>query len=117
MFRTRRTSILIVIVGTLAMVFAGGASSLTATGSPTVRVDDAEPAISGDALTRAGKAALAVTGGGRVTESEAGDEESFYEVEVTLENGHTVNVQLDTAFRVVSSPNDAEPVDDGHTAN
>jgi hypothetical protein len=112
MFRGRRASILIVIVGTLAMVFAGGASSLTATGSPAVRVDDAEPALSGDFLTRAGEAALAVTGAGRVTDSEAGDEESFYEVQVTLQDGRHVDVQLDTAFRVVSRSSDARR-DDG----
>lgn len=113
MFWARRTSI--VLAGSLVLVFAGGGSSLTATGSPAARVDDAEPALSGDALTRAGEAALAVTGGGRVTDSEAGDEDSFYEVEVTLQDGRQFDVQLETAFHFVSSSSDTRR-DDGHAA-
>ena len=46
--------------------------------------DDSEPPITGPALERASDAALAHTGGGSVTETEVGDEESYYEVEVTL---------------------------------
>ena len=109
MFRARRTSI--VLASSVVLVFAGGASSPTATGGPPIRVDDAEPALSGDALTRAREAALAVTGGGRVTDSEAGDEESFYEVEVTLEDGRRVDVQLDEWFDVVdrSPPVEEQP--------
>ena len=41
--------------------------------------------ITGDALEQATAAALAHTGGGQVTETEVDDEESNYEVEVTLE--------------------------------
>ena len=57
--------------------------------------------ISDDALTRAGEAALAATGGGRVTGTEVGDEESYYEVEVTLDDGRQVDVQVDESFAVV----------------
>ena len=106
----------IVLAGSLVLVFAGGASSLTATGGSPAPVDDSEPAISGDAWMRAREAALAVTGGGQVTESEAGDEDSFYEVEVTLDDGRQFNVQLDTAFRVVGSSNDGELVNGGRSA-
>jgi hypothetical protein len=94
----RRTSI--VLAGSLVLVFAGGPSSLVATGSPHGPVDDGEPAISGDAWLRAREAALAaIPGGGQVTDSEVGDEDSFYEVEVTLRDGRTIDVQLDTTFR------------------
>ncbi len=60
------------------------------------------------ALDKASAAALEETGGGRVTETEVGDEESYYEVEVTLEDGSQVDVQLDKSFTVVSSSADHE---------
>lgn len=65
------------------------------------QVDDAEPPITGEALTRASAAALAHTGGGRVSEAEIGDEEGAYEVEVILNDGRQVDVHLDTAFQVI----------------
>lgn len=114
MFRARESAI--VLAGSLVLVFAGGPSSLVATGSPSGPADDAEPAISGDAWMRAREAALAVTGGGRVTESEAGDEDSFYEVEVTMYDGRRFTVHLDTAFRVVDSSSEAGVVNDGQAA-
>jgi hypothetical protein len=78
---------------------------------------DSETPITGAAFEKAAAAALAHTGGGRVTGSEVGDEESYYEVEVTLDNGKQVDVQLDKAFHVVSSAGDHESssdTDDGH---
>jgi uncharacterized membrane protein YkoI len=75
--------------------------------------DDAnKQPISGSALDRATKAALAHTGEGRVTETEVGDEESYYEVEVTLDDGSQVDVQLDESFEVVGSEGDSENDDD-----
>jgi uncharacterized membrane protein YkoI len=68
--------------------------------------DDNELPITGDALTRATDAALAHTGGGTVTETEVGDEESLYEVEVTLDDGTQVDVQLDENFVVVGTEAD-----------
>ena len=50
------------------------------------------------------------TGEGRVTETEVGDEESLYEVEVTLDDGSQVDVQLDEDFEVVGS--EADGTDD-----
>jgi uncharacterized membrane protein YkoI len=72
------------------------------------RADDAEPPITGVALERASEAALELTGGGRVTETELGDEDSYYEVEVTLDDGRQVDVQLDREFAVVASSADVE---------
>ena len=72
----------------------------------------AERSITGTDLQRASTAALAATGGGRVTETEAGDEESYYEVEVTLDDGSQVDVQLDRQFNVVSNEVDHDDVDD-----
>ena len=77
---------------------AGGA--VIATGG-----DDEQP-ITGSALDQASEAALNHTGGGRVTGTEVGDEESFYEVEVTRDDGSQVDVQLDEGFNVVGDEAD-----------
>ena len=63
--------------------------------------------------TQAKKAALAETGGGRVTETEVNDEESKYEVEVTLDDGTQVDVQLDEHFKVVGTEADGADDDEG----
>ena len=80
------------------VAFAGGGDDDAREGPDTP--------ISGSALDQAKAAALAHTGEGRVTETEVGDEESYYEVEVTLDNGKQVDVQLNKTFEVVSSEND-----------
>jgi uncharacterized membrane protein YkoI len=99
--RKRRIIITTVTVAALA---AGGAAIAGAAGGD----DDAtDQAISGDALEKAKAAALADTPG-RVTETEVGDEESYYEVEVTRADGSQVDVQLDRDFNVVSSATDSE---------
>jgi hypothetical protein len=73
--------------------------------------DDEKP-IEGPALARASEAALAHTGGGRVTETEVGDEEGLYEVEVTLADGSQVDVHLDRDFDVLDEEREEGP-DDG----
>ena len=71
--------------------------------------DDAnQQPITGDALTKASAAALAYTGEGKVTETEVNDEDSYYEVEVTLDSGKQVDVQLDQSFHVVKGMPDSE---------
>lgn len=57
--------------------------------------------ITGTALEQASAAALAYVGQGRVTGTEVGDEEGYYEVEITLENGRQVDVHLDETFNVL----------------
>ena len=94
---------------TLALA-AGGTGLAVATGG-----DDSEAPISGNALDDASAAALQSTGGGEVTGTEVGDEESFYEVEVTLEDGSQVDVQLDRDFNVVGE--EAEGADEDEGAN
>jgi hypothetical protein len=74
--------------------------------------DDDEAPITGSDLDRATAAALAHTGEGRVTETEVGDEDSYYEVEVTLDDGSQVDVQLDEDFNVVGDEADGTE-DDG----
>ena len=95
--------------GVAALLVAGtGAGIAAASGSG----DDSEGPITGQALDRASTAAIQETGGGRVTGTEVGDEESYYEVEVTLDNGSQVDVQLDRSFNVVSSSADHESPND-----
>jgi hypothetical protein len=93
-----------------ASILLLGAAAGAAVFGPSVigHDDENETPISGDALTKATEAALAHTGGGRVTETEVGDEDSYYEVEVTLGDGRQVDVQLDEDFKVVSSESDDE---------
>jgi hypothetical protein len=68
--------------------------------------------VTGVELEQASDAALAHTGGGRVTETELGGEESLYEVEVTLDDGSQVDVQLDDQFNVVGSSADEDGAND-----
>ena len=89
-----------------------GAAAVRAVGAGAAGIavagggDDNEAPIKGSALEKASEAALAETGGGTVTETETGDEESYYEVEVTLDNGDQVDVQVNRDFDVVGSEND-----------
>ena len=105
----RRTKA-IVASATIVAVAAGGASAAVAAGGGDD--DETEAPITGSALSRANDAALAHTGEGRVTETEVGDEESYYEVEVTLDDGSQVDVQLDRDFNVVGSEGDDDTTDD-----
>jgi hypothetical protein len=80
-----------------------GAATVAAVAIPAVALagSEQEKPIEAPDLARASAAALAQTGGGRVTDTEVGDEESHYEVEVTLPDGRQVDVQLDRSFKVV----------------
>lgn len=94
------------IVAVVAVALAAFAGVAVAQG------DDVDTPISGDALGRATEAALAHTGGGEVTETEVGDEDGFYEVEVTLDDGSQVDVHLDEDFTVIGQEADDDQVDD-----
>ena len=84
---------------------APGTASAVNSGS-----DDDVP-ITGPALQQASDAAIAHLGGGTVTDTEVDDEESKYEVEVTLEDGSQVDVQLNEQFEVVGTEADDESED------
>lgn len=71
---------------------------------------DSDTPITGSALETATQAALDHVGEGDVTETEVGDEDSYYEVEVTLSDGSQIDVQLDEAFNVVGA--EADDTDD-----
>jgi uncharacterized membrane protein YkoI len=88
----------------IAALAGGGAAIAGATGGDD---DSADTPITGSALDRARGAALDHTGGGQVTGTEVGDEESYYEVEVTKDGSQT-DVQLDRDFNVVGGEADSE---------
>ncbi len=96
------------IIATIGAIGIAATVGITAAAAASTNGDDTELPITGTALTRASEAALDHTGQGRVTDTEVGDEESYYEVEVTLDNGREVDVQLDEAFQVVSAAEDIE---------
>ena len=102
-FITRKVAVIAALVVGIGAV--GGGVALAAGGD-----DDGgtETPITGSALEQAKAAALDHTGHGKVTDTEAGDEESYYEVEVTLDDGSQVDVQLDKSFNVVGSEGDRD---------
>ncbi|MFC5381569.1 PepSY domain-containing protein [Aquipuribacter nitratireducens] len=98
------------IIGGVAALAVAGASTGVAV---AVSDDDGtEQPITGDALEQASEAALEHTGGGEVTDTEVGDEEGYYEVEVTLPDGGEVDVHLDEDFTVIGDEPEDEPDDD-----
>jgi uncharacterized membrane protein YkoI len=105
---TKRTGL---ILGAAAVLTIGGATTAIASSDD----DASDQSITGTALQKAKDAALAETGGGKVTGTEVDDEESKYEVEVTLEDGSQVDVQLDKAFDVVDT--EAEDTSDDSSEN
>jgi len=101
------TRIVLIVALVLAVAALSGGIAIAAGGR-----DGDERPITGAALARASAAALDHTGGGRVTETEVGDEEGYYEVEVTLADGGQVDVHLDSAFNVLGGAADTEAPDD-----
>jgi uncharacterized membrane protein YkoI len=97
-----------VLIAVLAIAALGAGGAAIAGAAAGGDDDGGDKAITGTALDRASAAALQATGGGKVTETEVGDEESYYEVEVTLADGSQVDVQLDRGFNVVGQKTDHE---------
>ena len=70
--------------------------------------DHDRPLVGSD-LEQATKAALEHTGGGVVVDSEVGDDGAAYSVEIRIEGGGVVEVNLDERFQVAGTEQD----DDG----
>ncbi len=72
-----------------------------------------EQPLTGSNLEQATDAALAHTGGGTVVETETGDDGAAYSVEVQLDDGSQVEVNLNSDFQVIGSGADDDgPGDD-----
>jgi len=85
-----------------ALVLVGGGVAFAATDG--FEQDDA---LTGSSLDRASEAALAEVGEGTVTDAERSDDaDHAYSVEVRLENGTEVDVDLDEDFAVVRTDRD-----------
>ena len=97
--------------GGVAAVALLGLGTGAAAAAP--RGDDEEP-LTGSTLDKATAAALEETGGGTVVETEGGDDGAAYSVEVRLDDGSQVEVNLDKNFNVIGheadddGPNDSE---------
>ena len=104
--KDKRKTALIAAV-TIAALAAGGTAVATA-GSGGGDDDASETPITGKTLERASAIALESTGGGKVTGTEAGDEEGAYEIEVTRADGSEVDVHLDENLDVLGAEADDE---------
>ncbi len=96
---------LVALVAAAIMVLGGGGAAY-ATGG-----DSGEQATGPD-IEKAKSAALDHTNGGRVTGTEVGDEEGYYEIEVTRDSGSQADVHLDRDLNVLSTLADHESPDD-----
>ena len=86
----------------LAVAVVGGGVAAAAGGG------DSDQELTGTTRDRAVQAALAATGGGTVTETEAGDDGAAYGVEIRLPDGRQVEVNLDQSFKVLGQEPDED---------
>lgn len=107
----RRTRIAIAATVTVVALSGAGVAAVNAS---TRDDSDTDTPITGADLQQASAAALSSTGQGRVTGTEVGDEDSYYEIEVTLNNGTQIDVQLDNDFHLVNSKADTDDTDTEH---
>jgi uncharacterized membrane protein YkoI len=105
----RRTKI---ALGATAAVAAIALGATGVAGAADTGDDSSDVPITGRDLQRASEAALAETGGGEVVDSEVESEENGYEVEVNLDDGRQIEVQLDADFAVIGTSENEEG-DDG----
>ena len=98
----------VLVAAAVAMILLVGAGVAYATGSGD---DSSEQQATGPGIEKAKGIALDHTNGGHVTGTEVGDEEGYYEVEVTKDGGSQVDVHLDRDFNVLGAPADHEGPD------
>ena len=99
-------------MGKKSKLAAGAAAAvvLVVGGAGVVRAASGDDVpLEGKIFDRAKASALQHLGGGTVVETEVGDDGAAYEVEVQLDDGSQVAVELDESFRVIGS----DPDDDG----
>jgi hypothetical protein len=94
-----RKKILIAAIAALAVIGIGTGAVMAVSG------DDDRP-LQGNALERATAAALDHVRGGRVIETEVGDDGAAYGVEILRPDGSVVEVSLDQSFQVIGTEGD-----------
>jgi uncharacterized membrane protein YkoI len=87
---------------------AGLAVAVAALAAAASADGDSDSELTGSTRDRAVAAALAATGGGTVLETEAGDDNAAYGVEVRLPDGRQVEVNLDRSFKVIGQEADED---------
>lgn len=114
----RLTKSILVGAGAIGLALGGYGVASASTGTvnqvPSAEADDDGPGESNDSdtpltgsdLDQAVAAALEHTGGGDVTETEVGDDGAAYGVEIRLDDGSQVEVNLDADFNVIGSEAD-----------
>jgi hypothetical protein len=100
-----RKKMTIIVAGAfVTTVLAGGAIAIAR--------NDSEGGLTGPAADRATEAALKATGGGTANSVERdGENGATWEVEVTKTDGTTVDVRLDSDYRLVVIEGDIEARD------
>ena len=101
MVHAKRRKIILAVVAAAVMLLVAGVAY--ANGN-----DSSGQQATGANIEKAKSVALDHTNGGRVTGTEVGDEEGYYEVEVTRDDGSNVDVHLDRNFNVLGTPADNE---------
>ena len=109
MAHAKKRKVLLAVAAAAVMLLVAGVAY--ANGS-----DSSEQATGSD-IEKAKSVALDHTNGSQVTGTEIGDEEGYYEVEVTRDDGSQVDVHLDRDFNVLSAPTDHGSPDDKDAPN
>ena len=102
----------LLIAAAIAMLVLVGAGVAYATGSSGGDDSSEQQQATGPGIEKAKSVALDHTNGGQVSGTEIEDEEGYYEVEVTRDDGSQVDVHLDREFNVLSTPGDHEGPDE-----
>lgn len=101
------------------LIAAGAAVAVLATGGAGAAMafgggHDGDSTLTGPDANRAIAAALKETGGGQANAVERDSEKgATYEVEVRKTDGSTVDVRLDSSYRLVAIDSDSEQADAG----
>jgi hypothetical protein len=90
--------------GLVIGLVAGGAGLAVAAGGD----GDHDGPLVGSDLEQATNAALEHTGGGVVIDSEVGDDGAAYSVEIRLNDGRVVEVNLDERFQLIDAQQDED---------
>lgn len=97
----------LILIGAVVLVLGGVSAGIGIAAS-----GGGEQPLTGSTLEQAKAAALAHTGG-TVVETETGDDGAAYSVEIQLEDGTQVEVNLDSDFQVIGQEADDDgPGDD-----
>ena len=96
----------------LVMAVLNNGNSAAAEEEDETGIEEEDIAITGNALEQASAAALNYIGEGKVTDSEVGDEEGYYEIEITLDNDQEIDVHLDQNFNVLGHESEGNEEDD-----